>query len=268
MSTELIKARALIAAVAPNTKQRRLVPAVNSLFEGISIALRNPLMKTEREEFTKLIDQAVYHLATDQELQKVYPLVITYEPGREKDLLNTMRDILNVLTDETTDKVKDIMVERGKRKEELLLKMQGLLDRGEAAIAKVTADRLIADYPSDTSLRVDIADRFLRAECYPEAFGYLEEALEKDPEALYLYNRIGIVLRKMRDFPTAEKYYLRALEFSDKDEYLLFNIGRMYADWRRWSQAKEFAKRALAIKPDFAEAEKMLAFAKKKIGRH
>lgn len=268
MSTELTKARALIAAVAPNAKQRKLVPAVNSLYEGITIVLRNPLMKQEREEFTKLIEAAVYQLATDQELKKVYPLIITYEPGREKDLLITLRDILNVLTSETTDKVKEVIADRDKRKQDLLLKVQALLDNGEAALAKSTADRLITDYPSDITLRADIADRFLRAESYPEAYGYLEEALQQDPEAVFLYNRIGIVLRKMKDFPTAEKYYLRALEFSGQDEYLLFNVGRLYADWRRWSQAKEFAEKALAINPDFDEARKMLAFAEKKIGQH
>lgn len=266
MSNELTKARAFVSAVTPNVKQRKLVPAVNSLYEGISILMRNPLMKAEREEFSRLIEGAVYQLSIDQELKKVYPLVIGYEPGREKDLLNTLRDILNVLTSETTDKVKEIIADRDKRKQEILLKVQGMLDRGEASLAKSTADRLVADFASDISLRADIADRFLRAECYPEAFAYLEEALQQDPEAIYLYNRIGIVLRKMRDFLTAEKYYMRALEFTDQDEYLLFNIGRMYADWRRWSKVKEYAEKALAINEDFDEAKKMLAFAEKKIG--
>lgn len=268
MSTDLIKARGLIASVSPNIKQRKLVPAVNSLYEGITIVMRNPLMKQEREEFTKLIEAAVFQLATDQDLKKVYPLIVTYEPGREKDLLSTLRDMLNVLTSETTDKVKEIIADRDKRKQDLLLKVQALLDRGEAALAKSTADRILADYPSDITLHADIADRFLRAECYPEAYGYLEEALRKDPEAIYLYNRIGIVLRKMRDFATAEKYYLRALEFSDNDEYLLFNVGRMYADWRRWTKVKEYAEKALAMNPDFGEARKMLAFAEKKIGQN
>ena len=29
--------------------------------------------------------------------------------------------------------------------------------------------------------------------------------------SLHLYNRIGMVLRKMKDYETAEKYYLKAL---------------------------------------------------------
>jgi tetratricopeptide (TPR) repeat protein len=93
----------------------------------------------------------------------------------------------------------------------------------------------------------------------------LDDALKDDPNAIHLYNRIGMVLRKMKDYETAEKYYLKALTLTSQDEYLLYNVGRLYYDWRKWDKMAESAQKAVEINPDFAEAVKMLKFAQKKM---
>ena len=266
MSAELTKARQLISSVGFNLKQKKLVSAANSLFEALGIVLRNPLIKTERDEFGQLIDRAVYLLASDQGVREIYPLVIQYEPGKEKELQETLRDILNALTLDSADKARDMMADLEQRKQDMLAKAQAYLDEGDTAHAKATFDKVIADNPSDVTLMADVADRFLKAVEYSMAFEYLDTALHQDPKAIFLYNRIGMVLRKLKDFATAEKYYTRAMDFCDTDEYLYFNAGRVYIDWQKWPQAVDMAQKALDINPGFEQAQKMLAFAHKKQG--
>ena len=64
--------------------------------------------------------------------------------------------------------------------------------------------------------------------------------LRDDPNAIHLYNRIGMVLRKMKDYDTAEKYYLKALTLTSTDEYLHYNLGRLYFDWRKWKKMASY----------------------------
>ncbi|MDD4952577.1 MAG: tetratricopeptide repeat protein, partial [Desulfovibrionaceae bacterium] len=197
---------------------------------------------------------------------QLYPLIIRYNPGKEKELLEAMRELLVELQRVVTENAQQDLAEIERRKQEGLQKGQELIDRGEYDEARRVFDQLVGEFQSDTDLKADIADRFLKVERYEDALVYLEEALRHDPNAIYLYNRIGIVLRKMRDFETAEKYYKKALEISAQDEYLHFNIGRLYIDWQKWDKVREAAEKALKVNPEFAEAHKMLAFASRKLG--
>ena len=151
-------------------------------------------------------------------------------------------------------------------RKELIAELHRLLGEGQTEEAQKKANAYIRKYPNDTEMRAEIADIFLQHKAYREALGYLIEALKYDPEAVFLYNRIGIVLRKLKDFKTSEKYFKKALEVTDKpDEYIWFNIGRLYYDMKDWKRMEKAAAKAIQIKPDFAEGIKMQQFAQKKI---
>ena len=108
---------------------------------------------------------------------------------------------------------------------------------------------------------------YLQYRAYEDAIGYLETALKLKPELVYLYNSIGIALRKTGDFPTAEKYYLRAANYLGRDPNLFFNLGRLYLDWERWDKAVLAASGALKIRPDFVEAQKLKEYAENRLGK-
>ncbi|GHV51949.1 hypothetical protein FACS1894168_4150 [Deltaproteobacteria bacterium] len=105
-----------------------------------------------------------------------------------------------------------------------------------------------------------------KAGLYEDAAGYLASAVEINPQALNLYNHLAIALRKLGRFDVAEGYYMKALPMAPNDPYLLFNIGRLYLEWSKWDKAAEFGEKALKAQPDFAEANKLVLFAQKKIG--
>ena len=79
------KARKQITQVNTYLKQGKPLPAVNALYEAVLAMLKAKLMKAERDEFTKLIVQAVYQLNNNKELRQLNPLVINYTAVRRKD---------------------------------------------------------------------------------------------------------------------------------------------------------------------------------------
>jgi tetratricopeptide (TPR) repeat protein len=265
MSTELTRSRQLLSQVGTHLKSKKPLAATKCLEEALSIVVRSPLMRSEREEFTNLIEQAVFQVSRDRELMQKYAVLLEYKPGEEKALLGNLRNLISELEASQADSAQAAM-------ESFAQKKQKYIEQGDAALRAVDPDKAgfffekaVAMAPDDTDLKSDIADRYLTHGYYKEAFKYLNDALENDPNAVHLYNRIGIVLRKMGDFRTAEKYYKRALEVAEKDEFLFFNIGRLYVDMAKWDKVAWAAEQALEINPNFKEGQKMLAFARKKV---
>jgi len=265
MSTELVNARKKLNMVNTMLKKGKYMNAVQCIHDGLILLLKTPTIKSERDEFEDLLKKVTYNLNNDPDLRKLYPLVISYEPGKERALLDAMRELLQELQKVLNEEVQEDMQAIMARKREALEKGQSLLDQQQWDEAGKVFDALVREFGGDTDLKADIADRYLNADRYKEAFHMLDDALRDDPNAIHLYNRIGMVLRKMKDYDTAEKYYVKALSLSHGDEYLHYNIGRLYYDWRKWGKMARAAEAAVSLNPDFAEAVKMLKFARKKM---
>lgn len=265
MSKELIAARSKLNQVKSHLKQQKLMPAVLAVHDALITVLKSSLMKAEKDEFNRLLDQAVHALDTDPELRKEFPLKLAFTPGQERELLETLKDLLDGLQQNTAAMAMSVMEEMARQKEQKIAKGQEHLDKQEYDEAKDTFSELVGEHSDDTSLKADIGERYLKAGRYEEAIVYLNEALKDDPNMLYLYNRVGIALRKLGKFEIAEKYYVRALKIGRGEANLWFNIGRLYIDWGKWDKVAEAARKALERKPDFSEARKMLVFAEKKL---
>ncbi len=265
MSQDLIKARKLLGQVGSHLKQGKYMPAAQAISDAVYLVLKTGVIKTEKEEFGDFFDKAVYLLNNNSEFRQIYPLIIDYKLGEEKALLATMKDVLKTLQDHFTEGIQQDVTENKEQKNTGLEQGQEHLDNDEPDEARKVFNDLIKRFKSDTDLKADIADRYLRANLYDDAFSLLEEALKHDPQAIFLYNRIGIVLRRMGEFDTAEKYYIKALGLCKTDEYLYFNMGRLYYDWKKWEKMREAAQKALEINPEFSEAQKMMQFAAKKL---
>jgi len=266
MSNQLISARKKLNSVTTMLKKGKYMAAVQGIHDGLILFLKNPVMKGERTEFEDIIARVTDGLNSDKKIREVYPLVISYTPGKERALLDAMRELLQALQKDLTDSVQDEMQAIVAQKKAGLEKGQEFLDNQEYDKAKATFELLVKDFSGDTDLKADIADRYLNAGRYKEAFHMLDDALKDDPNAIHLYNRIGMVLRKMKDFETAEKYYLKALTLTSEDEYLHYNVGRLYFDWKKWAKMAKAAQMAVNLNPNFDEAAKMLKFAQKKLG--
>ena len=267
MSAELTKARQQITKVNTFLKQGKPQAAVHALNEAVGGMFRTQLMKAERSEFAKLIEQAVYQLNNSKELRQLYPLIIPYTPGEEKALLETIRELLHELQALAVDEAKEQIESKDVRRAEGLAQARVMLEKKEFDPARKALNSLVREFPRDSALRGDVAELFMGVELYEDAFTYLDEALELAPDQLHLYNRIGIVLRKMLKFDVAEKYFMRAVNFAKNDPNLYFNLGRLYIDWGKFDKVERAAKLALKLNPEFTEAQKMLCYAQRKQGK-
>lgn len=265
MSNELTKARQHLTQVRGLLRRGKIMPAAQAFHDALLLVLKNPLLKGERDEFERMLTDAAAHLANDPELRKVFPLKIDYRPGEERQVLDTVRELVKTLNEAAVDEAQEHMKLLEARKTAALERGQSLLDAGDYDAASGVFRQLVSEFSDDPALKGDIGERFLKAGRYEEAFEYLAQALEQSPESVHLYNRIGIALRKMGKFEVAEKYYFKAARYTGRDPNLFFNIGRLYVDWRKWNKVAKAASAALQLKPDFDEARKMLEFATRQL---
>jgi tetratricopeptide (TPR) repeat protein len=262
MSTQLTKARSGLAQIPGYMKQDKVLMAAIAMQDALTTMLKEALMKAEKEEFVEMVYKAVSAMANNKEFKTLYPLQFTYEPGKERDLLNAIKELLQALNEQQASLAQDRLAELEKQKKAALAKGQEYLDGNERDKAKAHFARVTKEF---SDLKGDAGEMFLKAEMYEEAIEYLGQALEDSPDALHLYNRIGIALRKVGRFETAEKYYRKALGFKKDDPNLYFNMGRLYFEWKKWKRMEKVAALALKYRPDFEQAQKMMDFAKKKL---
>ncbi len=75
----------------------------------------------------------------------------------------------------------------------------------------------------------------------------------------HLFNEFAISLRKDKKFAEAVAFYAKALERSNADEHLHFNIARAMAESGDAAGAMGHLEKALALRPDFSPAQSFLA---------
>lgn len=265
MSTQLTKARAQLAQVNSHLKREKYLPAVQAVRDALTTVMGTPLMRAEKEEFSQMLQDAIYHLDAHRGFRTLIPLKLEYKPGGEKALLETLNDCLGELRKSQLNDAQALLTSLEEKKQQGVDKGQKLIDDEHYDDAKSHFDGLVAEFSNDVALKSDVGERFLKASRYEEAYDYLSQALADSPESIHLYNRIAVALRKLSKFDVAEKYFSKALEFCQDDPNLYFNIGRLYVDWSKWDKVAYMANKALECNPEFKEAKKMLNYALKQM---
>ncbi len=264
MSAELTKARQQLSQIKIQVKQNKLIPAVQGLQSALGTILRASLLSSERTEFEDMLRDAAGALANAEAIRKVFPLSLSYTPGQERDFLDTIQQLGEILQGMAVENAEEQLQLLEARKKIALIRAQEHMDKGEYAEADAIYKDLAKQMPGDVDLFREIGEIYLKAERYEDAFIYFSRAIEIDPSLVSLYNRIGIALRKLNKYETAEMYYRKALEYSGRDPNLFFNIGRLYIEWGKWTKAEQVANVILKLDPNFVEAGKLRSFAQRK----
>jgi len=95
-----------------------------------------------------------------------------------------------------------------------------------------------------------------------------ERVLEIDAafgdEHKHLFNEYGIQLRKNKLFDESVEYYNRALELTQDDENLFYNLARVELERGNYDDVRKALAKCLQLKPDHAEGLKILTYLKKR----
>jgi tetratricopeptide (TPR) repeat protein len=109
---------------------------------------------------------------------------------------------------------------------------------------------------AEVSLKV--GEAFLEMGMAAEAQVQFAQALENDPKAILLYNRMGIALRRQKKFQEAVENYRKAISLDPENEALYYNLARAYYEAKDKSMAIQTLRNALKLDPEFEEAKKFL----------
>jgi tetratricopeptide (TPR) repeat protein len=80
----------------------------------------------------------------------------------------------------------------------------------------------------------------------------------------HLFNEYGIALRKKKLFGQAVDYYRRALDLSNDDENLWYNLARAQFERQDWAACAEAVTKCLGLDPQHEEGRKLMDYLTKK----
>ncbi len=263
--SEIAKARSKLSSVSTLLKKKKFVVALMSIQDALVVYLKTPLMKHEKKDFQKKLEDAIYLFKINKEFIQQYPIPIEYTPGEEKKLWEFLKQAIKDLNAPVIEDAKKQLEELEKLKQRELEKGKQHLKAKEYKEAEKIFKRLIKTFKEDTDLKINISDMYMDEGLVEEALSYLKEAYKDDPEAIHLLNKMGITLRRAGKPELAARVFKEAISKSPDDEYLLFNLGRAYIDLKKWDKVIEMGKKALELNPKFREAEKMLKYAQKQV---
>ncbi len=264
--SEISKARSKLSTINTLLKKKKFLAALVSIQDALSIFFKTPLLKHEKKDFQKKLEDVVYLLKINKEFVQQYPIPIEYTPGDEKKLWDLIKEAIKELQSSTVEEAKKQMALLEELKQQELEKGRKYLKHKEYNQADKVFKKLIKTFKEDTDLKLSISDIYLEEGMVDDALGYLRNAYKDDPEAIHVLNKMGITLRKAGKFDLAIKVFKEAISRTPDDEYLLFNLGRVYIDSKKWEDVLNVADNALKLNPDFKEAEKMLKYAERQIG--
>lgn len=265
MSKTLFGARRKIGQVGQLAKQGNLSNAVQSLFYGVQTMVSESLLKSEKDDFVRLIEDAANTLNANKRLREELAMHITYSPGNERALLEELRMIMDTLDSAALDEADKLFKEKQKRKEAMLKQGVDALDADKPDEAKRLFNQLADEFPSDAALYVDMAEAYEKAGMLTDACFFLDKAAALDPSSAFIKNKQGILLRKLKRFDESEQAFLAAANIVPDDPNLFFNLGRLYVDWADWPKAADAGAKVLALDPGFEEAAKLVSYAQKRI---
>jgi tetratricopeptide (TPR) repeat protein len=80
--------------------------------------------------------------------------------------------------------------------------------------------------------------------------GYLEKAVEMDPELALAHNALGARYAQMGEFDKAIEQFQKALAANPRYRLAVDNIAAVMCVQHRWKDAEEVARRALELEPE------------------
>ncbi len=271
MSADLTRARTKLTGINALVRQKKYLAALQTLYETIPVIFKNPLLKQEKDEFERLITDATYIIMADPTVRKSAALELTYTPGKEKELMDSLRMLIDAFQDTMNDQVREEMAQAVRvRKAQHLLQGDQLLEAGDPESIKAARELFQAsaeEFADDNAHVAEIGERLLAAKQYEAALPYLSKAYTERAESKHLFNSIAMAQRKLGKYPEAEQTYLKAAQSGNNDPNLFFNLGRLYLDWQKWEHAIKAGQMALRLDPNFEEAGKLILYAQRKLAQ-
>ena len=136
---------------------------------------------------------------------------------------------------------------------------QVLIETGQKQEAQQVLKNALKQADKDKAeVCLQVGETLMQAGMLAEASDVFQQALKSDPNAIHIYNRLGIALRRQKKFKEAIDNYRVAIKMDPENENLYYNLGRAYFDNGDKDMSAASMKKALTIYPEFKEARTFL----------
>lgn len=191
-----------------------------------------------------------------------------------KEARQEFKDIVSTKVEENRKKEKEEMAQRFKEKVSKkkpsksidLKQYRQEMAQADLAMAKGEWDRAKKHLIQAIALKEEAFDASLKL-----AMAYMESAdlakaenlyhrlMENHPEIPEIYENLGRIMAKKKNYKQAIQFYVRAVEIDEKDPKKFMTLGKLYHLMMRYSIAAECFRRAAELKPRDVESLLLLA---------
>ena len=125
-------------------------------------------------------------------------------------------------------------------------------------VSKVLQNVMLLAEKNKADIAREVGEAYLEAGLAEQAQHAFAAAMDANPSDVFIYNRMGIALRRQKKHAEAVSTYLAALKLEPENENLFYNLGRAYLEASDKDKAIAAMRRALKIDPEFQEARDFL----------
>lgn len=112
--------------------------------------------------------------------------------------------------------------------------------------------------PAGVIKQLQRSDKAFRSGDVSGSAGYLEKAVEMDPELALAHNALGARYAQLGQFDKAIEQFQKALAANPRYRLAVDNIAALMCVQHRWKDAEEVARRALELEPYAPSAQYLL----------
>ena len=117
----------------------------------------------------------------------------------------------------------------------------------------------ISESPNDYSSYLELANIYVKAEQYRDAYNYLTKLVGKMPQSVDILSTTGAVAVRLEEYDEALEYLNRAAILSPMDKSIIHNIGLLHVAREELSEAEAVFRKLVEIDPCDAEGYNDLA---------
>jgi len=132
------------------------------------------------------------------------------------------------------------------------------MSKGDLRSAIVHLETAVKLCPKDFGALNNLGNIYRSLGKYPEAKSYLERAIAVAPDNPVILHNIGLLYRDMWAFKTAEHFFMRVLQLSNDSIESMLELAKLLGKQGRREQAKQYAKKAIALDASKGEATQIL----------
>ncbi len=256
-------------------KRNSLVEALSAFCAGMELFLerKSVIMGQDKIQLQTHMAQFLLNLSRRDDIKeyfyarKIYTAehLAKFKPGKEEDFYLKVKAIRDDLTQGQVQEEKVQEIRQEVDVQELYQQGLALMEEKNETKGKVLLRKVAEAMAQDPTVPGDVADLFNKHGLFLDTMSLCKRILELCPGNARMYSAAITATLAQKDFDQAEKWFIAAGKRFGMHPKTHLRMAQMYLDWRKWEQAFDHAKYALANPETAEEGRKIMAEADKRL---